>query len=318
MSADSQAIVHDFPVPEVIGTPAPVVRTRRLHPLYYLHNFRLALAALKERYSGLLSSDEAGFIEQFAYLSEASQCLLTRLVMRKGPLFRRATLQYAEVWDLDKALDALVAQGWIDADPLLSAEDLFRVLNAEELRVAVGTSRGRRSRRERPDFREIQLALPLQDQPAIHRSLAGWNVRLAGGIVKLRIDPLIKRLQLLFFGNHHQTWAEFALADLGVHRYEAVAIGPEARAFHSREEIIHFYRLNDCRARLEAGEAASGVRESAFVPEAVCSWLRARFGQLLIRIGELLEAQGSPDLALQSYRDSGSAEGLVRLVLSLI
>jgi hypothetical protein len=38
---------------------------RRLPPLYYLHNFRIALATLMERYAGLLSTDETAFIEQF-------------------------------------------------------------------------------------------------------------------------------------------------------------------------------------------------------------------------------------------------------------
>jgi hypothetical protein len=85
---------------EPAGAPAPVVRERRLPPLYYLHNFRLALATLAERYAGLLSADETGFIEQFGRQSESVQCLLARLVMRNGPLFRRATLQYAEVPDL--------------------------------------------------------------------------------------------------------------------------------------------------------------------------------------------------------------------------
>ncbi len=176
MSADSQAIAHEVRVPEFLA--------RRLQPLYYLHNFRRALRALQERYGGLLSADEAGFIAQFDCLSEAAQCLLTRLAMRKGPLFRRATLQYVEVPDLEKALQALAACGWIDPDPLLSAEQLFRVLNPAELRLAVGTARGRRSRQDRPDLLATQLALPLHDQPAVHRSLADWNVRLTGGVVR--------------------------------------------------------------------------------------------------------------------------------------
>ena len=77
--------------------PAPGVPERRLAPIYYLHNFRRALATLAERYAGLLDADEGGFIEQFDRQAEPVQCLLARLVMRKGPLFRRASLGYAEV-----------------------------------------------------------------------------------------------------------------------------------------------------------------------------------------------------------------------------
>jgi hypothetical protein len=292
----------------------PVVRARQLPPLYYLHNFRLALATLAERYVGLLSADEAGFIERFDRLSESAQCLLTRLVMRKGPLFRRATLHYAEVPDLERALQELVALGWLDPDPPLSAAELSRVLNAQELRLAVGIRCGRRSRVEQSAFQEPQLSLPLQAPPTIRRVLSDWNARLTRGVVHLCVEPLIRRLQLLFFGNHYQSWAEFALVDLGVKRYERVAIDATARAFHSRDEIEHFYRLNECRARLDAGEPASVVRESAVVPQPVSSWLGSRFMQLHMRIGEQLEDEGNAQLALESYRGCNAAEGLVRAV----
>jgi hypothetical protein len=314
MNADCQEIAHDLLVLEPMGSPLPVVRTPRLRPLYYLHNFRLALSALKERYVDLLSANEAGFIESFDRLPESAQCLLTRLAMRKGPLFRRATLQYADVSDVEQALEELVALGWLDPDPLLCADDLCRVLNSAQLRLAAGIRRGRRPRLERPALKETQLALPLQDPPTIYRSLSDWDARLAGRVVHLCVDPLIKRLQLLFFGNHYQSWAEFVLVDLGVKRYESVAIDANARAFHSREEIDHFYRLNECRADLDAGKSASVVRESAFVPQAVSSWLRSRFMQLHVRIGELLEDEGNVELALQSYRECGAVDGLVRAV----
>jgi hypothetical protein len=314
MTAHCQEIAHDLPELESGGLPLPAVRPSRLRPLYYLHNFRLALATLDERYADLLSADEAGFIASFGRLSECAQCLLTRLVMRKGPLFRRATLQYADVSDVEQALQELVALGWLDPDPLLSADDLSRVLNSAELRLAVGIRRGRRSRLERSACKETQMALPLQDQPTIYRSLTDWNARLAGRVVHLRMDPLIKRLQLLFFGNHYQSWAEFVLVDLGVKRYESVAMDADARAFHSREEIEHFYRLNECRADLDAGKSVSVVRASACVPQAVGGWLRAQFMQLQLRIGELLEDEGNVQLALQCYRDCGAVDGLVRAV----
>ena len=295
--------------PTPLAVPAP-----RLPPLYFLNNFRLALATLQERYAGLLSAEEAGFIERFDRLPGPAQCLLTRLLMRKGPLFRRATLQYAEVTDLTQALRELVEPGWLDPDPRLSAQDLSRVLNSQELRLAVGIARTRRSVLKGAQCHQTQLALPLPEQPTIHRSLADWNPRLARSVVHLRVGSLIQRLQLLFFGNDHQSWAEFALADLGVKRYESVAIDARSRAFDSREEIEHFYRLNECRARLDAGEQPGVVRESAFVPEAVSSWLRSRFMQLQVRIGALLEAEGNAQLALQTYRESAAVEGLVRAV----
>jgi hypothetical protein len=314
MSTNHQEIVADLRAFGSARPPLPKLETRRLQPLYYLHNFRVGLASLKERYAGLLSADEAAFIECFAGLSEPTQCLLTRLVMRKGPLFRRATLHYAEVRDPDTALRELAAVGWLERDPRISASDLSRVLNAEELRLALGIRRLRRSDSKRADLRPTQLALPLQEREAPDRSMAEWHPRLAGCVVRLGVDRLVKRLEQLFFGNDYQSWAEFALADLGVKRYETVALEADARAFQCREEIDHFYRLNECRAALAAGEPASVVRELAFVPETVSGWLRSRFIQLQIRIGERLEEQGDTDLALRSYRACGAVDGLVRAI----
>jgi hypothetical protein len=300
--------------PEAVDSPPATVPAGPLQPLYYLHNFRIALATLKERYAGLLSAEEAQFIERFAFLTEPTQCLLTRLVMRKGPLFRRSTLQYAEVPDLNQALQELAALGWLETDPRVSAEDLSRILSSEELRLALGFKRIRRADSKRPHSQATQLALPLEVQPPAPRSLAEWNSSLAGCVIHLCVDPMVRRLQQLFFGNHYQSWAEFVLADLGVKRYERVAIAANARAFRCRQEIDHFYRLNECRAALEAGEPATVVCDMAFVPEAISGWLRSRFIQLQIRVGERLEAQGETELALQGYRACGAVEGLVRAI----
>jgi hypothetical protein len=87
-----------------------------------------------------------------------------------------------------------------------------------------------------------------------------------------------------------------------------------SRAFQSREEIAHFHRLNECRARLDAGDSPGAVREAAVVPRVGSGWLRARFAQLHLRIAERLEEEGHPELALQSYRECRTAAGLVRAV----
>ncbi len=71
------------------------------------------MESLRERYAELLSPEEAGFIEAFAGLSEASQCLLARLCLRTGPFYRRSTLCYDEVPDLRAAMQPLCELGWL-------------------------------------------------------------------------------------------------------------------------------------------------------------------------------------------------------------
>jgi hypothetical protein len=41
----------------------------------------------------------------------------------------------------------------------------------------------------------------------------------------------------MFFGNLHQDWSEFVLSDLGIFRYEAVALDAASRAFQSRADV---------------------------------------------------------------------------------
>ena len=67
--------------------------------LYYLSNFRTALAWVAERYADLLSDEERAFLDTFHTLAWPSQALLVRMVMRKGEHFRLGKLQYAEIGD---------------------------------------------------------------------------------------------------------------------------------------------------------------------------------------------------------------------------
>ena len=50
--------------------------------LYYLSNFRIALAWVSERYADLLTVDEQTFIETFHSLAWPAQGLLVRMIMR--------------------------------------------------------------------------------------------------------------------------------------------------------------------------------------------------------------------------------------------
>jgi hypothetical protein len=283
----------------------------RLQPLYYLVNFRLALETLRVRYADLLSSEETGFIGAFVTMPETAQRLLTRLVMRKGPFYRRATLRYPEIPDLPGALDVLVQQGLVELDPQETASTLREILNRAELRWILGSAA---SRAPASEPSRDQLALPIETECGDSRTLSRWHVALKDRFVKLTAEPVIRRLQWLFFGNDHQDWGEFVLTDLGAIRYERVPTDSRSRAFESREEIEHFYRLNECRARLRADVTALTVCADARLPGNVCAWLHDRFTRLHLRLGERLEAENELDRALDIYSGTGCAEGRVRAV----
>jgi hypothetical protein len=71
-----------------------------LEPFYYLKNFELVLTTILERYSDLLLEEELRFITEFPQLPLASRALLTRMVMRRGDLFRASKLHYAEIGEI--------------------------------------------------------------------------------------------------------------------------------------------------------------------------------------------------------------------------
>ena len=59
---------------------------------YYLKNFETVLATVAERYDDLLRSEEVAFLDAFADLSTAARRLYVRLIVRRGPIFRRDRL----------------------------------------------------------------------------------------------------------------------------------------------------------------------------------------------------------------------------------
>jgi VRR-NUC domain len=303
-----------LPLFDELSPPAepqsPAMERAPLRPLYYLENFRVALESLRVRYATLLSPDEAALIETFLRLPQSAQCLFTRLAMRKGPHFRRSTLQYPEIPGCAQALNVLAQQRLVDPDPVVDAASLPEVLNQAELRWILGSA----TARGRTTVSRDQLALPMESAAGESRPLSRWHAALTNRFVKLSVETVVRRLQWLFFGNDHQDWTELVLTDLGAVLYEVVPLDAHSCAFRNREEIEHFYRLNECRARLGAKERAVSVCETAHRPDAACPWLQDRFTRLQLQLGERLECENEPDLAIALYQGTGCIEGQVQAV----
>ena len=55
--------------------------------LYYLSNFRTALAWVAERYADLLADEERAFLDTFNILPWPSQALLVRMISARAVIF---------------------------------------------------------------------------------------------------------------------------------------------------------------------------------------------------------------------------------------
>lgn len=128
------------------------------------------------------------------------------------------------------------------------------------------------------------------------------------------------RLRLMFFGNLHQDWSEFVLADLGVFQYESVPIAPSSRAFQQRGDVDAYLALQMCRDALDAWPDDLPFDDLIRALDAVgCAqpWLATRRAKLLFALGQACERRADWDAALDAYTRSawpGSRHRRIRVL----
>ncbi|MBS3803041.1 MAG: VRR-NUC domain-containing protein [Oleiphilaceae bacterium] len=282
------------------------------NPLYYLENFRTLLRWVMDHHGDLLLPEEMAQLREFEGLPQPAQALLVRLIMRTGALFRVDKLNYAELGQpVRQALTLLISARWVDPDPLLGLDDLFRLLNKAEWLQAFGTEL-KAARIPRTATKKI-FHDTLAEKWTGSDTLTGWWSEAPEPIIALNGGRLFQRMQLMFFGNLRQSWSEFVLAELGHQKYEKVPLTPESRAFQRRDQVDIYLHLQTCRDRLElAGEPLADIRSDIPARLAGNPWLESRRGRLLFELGKLAEREGRYELALHSYNDSGHREARLR------
>lgn len=239
-----------------------------------------------------------------------------RLVLRKGPLFRRDRLEYAEIGDLDAAIAELAAAGLLDRraqeDEAVDARTVLDLLLRDELVELLGeldseldpaAIRGLR----RPEV--LRALLERHDPGVLRRAVAR---RTRGVLRPLGLDVLLV-VRLLFFGNLGQSWSEFVVRDLGIVRYEPYPLRRELRLFAERAAVDHTLELRltrrlvadllDARALDSAVELAEGVRVDVqrWHPQA-----KRHADRILATVGRALERADRGEDALRLY---AAAEG---------
>jgi hypothetical protein len=275
--------------------------------LYYLSNFRTALAWIEQRYADLLDAEEQAFLAHFHKLPQASQALLVRLIMRKGPHFRAGKLAYVEIGNIAAAATPLLQLGWLIEDAQLPLDTLFALLRKDELLATFAEAATLRS------LNKTELLQALREQYPQARSFAEWSPQL-DRLYSLTVGPLCDRLRLLFFGNLAQDWSEFALAELGVYRYENVPIGADSRGFRSRRELDDYLHLQRCRELFEAGLPIAEVLLELGEFASDNPHLARRHAKLLFHLGQQREREGGLDQAAALYAKSSHGEARQRQV----
>jgi tetratricopeptide (TPR) repeat protein len=265
------------------------------HRYYYLHNFRRALDWIGERHGDLLDVAEQRFLAQFPALPQLSQALMVRLLMRRGPWFRAGKLVYEEIPDVAAAAGPLLERGWLATQEPMALDELFVLHTKPELLqlfAGAGLPAG---------LRKSELLQALQAGHAAPQTYAQWNPEAGEPVWRVMVGALCERLRLMFFGNLHQDWSEFVLADLGIFRYESVAFDADSRAFQSRADVDCYLALSALRQALDEGQDAEALLQAVAGCESANPWLEKRRAGLLLRIGQACERAQDWALAERAY-----------------
>lgn len=263
---------------------------------YYKDNFDRLLATVVERYDDLLADEDRAFVAAYQRLDVSSARLLVRLYTRKGPTFRLNKLSYAEIPDLNAAVDTLAATDLLDANPALNAGEVARLLTLIELRTLDWVPNPKRSKTELlaelDEWHELRCA----NAWALHETLIQPQHWLT-----------LRRLQLLYFGNEYQSLTDFVLSDLGLFQYENYPLGKANRWFEHSEELQQHLLIGDLKSAIYEAREAGDVDALAELAEPILQidWLgtaNPRADRLANQLGFRLEQWGAPELALQLFQ----------------
>jgi len=276
-------------------------------PFYYLNNFLRVLSWVLERYGDFLCESEKQLTADFVQLPTPSKALLVRMVMRKGQVFRSSKLKYVEIGDTPTAARELVCKNFVDQSPAVDVAQLFGLFTKEELLTIFPDSRQRSGRKS--DWLE-QLKLEHNEM----KPLPEWSAQIEDTLYKLKHAAFYEHLRLLFFGNLHQDWTEFVLADLGIYKYENVAVDRETRAFQQRSEMDEYRLLDQISERLELGEQPDIL--FACIPDVPLKslWLERKRAKLLFLLGQACEKIKQTEFALSIYQACTLEEADVRRI----
>lgn len=281
-------------------------------PFYYMKNLLQVVAWVRGHHADLLLPEEIWHLDAWLGLPRDASALLCRMVMRKGSLFRLSRLDYSEIAGRDAAVQALADSGWIRDDPPLELAGVDAVLTRGELfalAVAHAASGGvMRSMRRQALLAHLADSL---DTTAARR-LGEWLPGSDDRLIQLQHAPLLRRLQLMFFGNLRQDWSSFVTTVLGLHEYEPVAFTADSRAFDRREEVDACLQLAACREQLDAGVQPSVIRKQLDTLPCESDGVQRRRQRLLFAIARQAERLGDEALALSVYRDCDSDEASLR------
>lgn len=284
---------------------APSERGDRLPESYYLANFQEMLAGVQARYLDILPPSYIDFLQRFQSMPESAQCLLVRLLLRKGNYFRQRQLRYSEVGSLSVATDILDEAGMVSIDPPCDPLDWLGLFTKAQWLAKIQQGllpncRVADAKIKRAELDQKLLTVLPELTPEQGRALAQEP------IVRVLVKPLFTSLKLLYFANARQELSEFVLRDLALVRFESYSLDAPTRQFNQWQQVIDYLELHHIRERfdnvdLRDSTALLQLAQAVSEHSSDDPKLRRHCQRLQFDIARQLERNGALDQALALY-----------------
>ncbi|XP_062233498.1 fanconi-associated nuclease 1 homolog isoform X2 [Phragmites australis] len=212
----------------------------------YQTNFNLMIANVMANHTHVFSDKEKSLLGSFKSLSDDGQRLFVRIYTRKGPWFRKRSISYHEISDLEHAVMELKLAGYID---MLSCTDDPSEYDMKEILDVLSA----------PEMKEILKQLPKDSTSCTRRhellstllsfyhngtcaTLPKRILKLTGACIRISkiADELLWRVQRLFFLNGDQDLSSFLLVEFGVVKFPDYACSVSHRIFQERSDLLEY------------------------------------------------------------------------------
>jgi DNA polymerase-3 subunit epsilon len=278
-------------------------------PVYYYHDhFTEMLSFVSETYGSVLTEQHQAFISNFEILTKDAQCLLVRMINRRGRIFRRGALRYSEISNTQAALEKLRQSGLVRP---LEEEDYaaFIICHPKDALIKGGKEAGY------ADIRASWAKPKLIEYFLTNVSFATAYEHCGGEeFVALSDTEPVEFLLYLYFGKTEDDLKNFALRDLGILRTNKHA-NLSAR-FTDESEARACFHYSRLLSRLEIGSRAvyrSAIASILDGPACTTDYATELRNRAAHKTGLYFEKCNEKELAAHFYQAAPSAECNERL-----
>ncbi|WP_028772138.1 VRR-NUC domain-containing protein [Shewanella waksmanii] len=287
---------------------------------YYLDNFNYVVDHVTARYQDLFPAELSQCLTAYRQLTSYAQRLLVRLCSRQGEWFESVKLNYAEIADIDAAIEELGQACLVSCVTNPPVEVLALKLTVKSLKQILKGAYAIAPKQMPSKKAELSLAL---QQLAAEQPEVKIGEFIGSPWLKVNIQCHYDALLLLFFGNRYQDLTQFVVAELGLQQFYPYQLDRNSRLFNDWRSVEQLALLSDAIEQFELQRRQLdyiGVKKfEGDIPTNTCSdFLQYYRSKLQFSIGRDLERKGYLDDALFLYDQLSHSAAIERKTRVLI